>query len=62
MRFVDFVIFLAAIITAGSTFAMAVEMIIGWDDAVPVVEQTLSDTGLSDFLPKGMLVSAPTSQ
>ena len=42
MRFVDFVIFLAAIITAGSTFAMAVEMIVGWDEAVPVVEQTLS--------------------
>ena len=59
MRFVDFVIFLAAIITAGSTFAMAVEMIVGWDEAVPVVEQTLSDTGISDFLPKGMTASSP---
>ena len=62
MRFVDFVIFLAAIITAGSTFAMAVEMIIGWEDAVPAVEQTLSDTGLSEFLPKGTTVSEPASQ
>jgi len=59
VRFVDFIIFLAAIITAGSTFAMAVEMIVGWDDAVPAVEQTLSDSGLSEFLPKGMTASNP---
>lgn len=62
MRFMDFIIFLAAIITAGSTFAMAVEMIVGWDDAVPVVEQTLSDSGLSDLLPKELMTNASAPQ
>ena len=51
MRFVDFIIFLAAIVTAGSTFAMAVEMIVGWDDAVPVIEKAWDDSGLEKFLP-----------
>ena len=51
MRFVDFVIFLAAIITAGSTFAIAVELIVGWDDAVPVIEKAWDDSGIEQFLP-----------
>lgn len=51
VRFLDFIIFLAAVITAGSTFAMAVEMIVGWDDAVPVIEKAWDDSGLEKFLP-----------
>lgn len=51
MRFVDFIIFLAAIVTAGSTFAMAVEMIVGWDDAAPVIEKVWDDSGIEQFLP-----------
>jgi hypothetical protein len=51
VRFVDFIIFLAAIITAGSTFAMAVEMVVGWDDAVPVIEKVWDDSGIEQFLP-----------
>lgn len=51
MRFVDFIIFLCALITAGSTFAMAVEMIVGWDQAWPVVESLWQDSGLQEYIP-----------
>ncbi len=43
MRFVDWIIFLCALTTAGSTFAMAVEMIVGWDVAVPLLQETLAE-------------------
>ena len=51
LRFIDFIILISALVTAGSTFAMAVEIIVGWDEAVPVVEQALDDTGLTEYLP-----------
>jgi hypothetical protein len=52
LRFIDFIILISALVTAGSTFAMAVEIIVGWDEAVPVVEQALDDTGLTEYLPR----------
>lgn len=51
MRFIDFIIFLCAITTAASTFAIAVELIVGWDAAWPMVEQVWDDSGLEKFLP-----------
>ena len=51
MNFIDFIIFLCALITAGSTFAMAVEMIVGWEQAWPVVEGMWKDTGIEDLIP-----------
>ena len=63
MRFVDFIILLSALVTAGSTFAMAVEIIVGWDEAVPVVEQAWDDSGLAQYLPKTQGgEAAPASQ
>ncbi len=58
MRFVDFIIFLCALMTAGSTFAIAVHLIVGWDNFVPLILDTLRDWGLQDFLPRGS-ASAP---
>ena len=51
MRFVDFIILLCAITTAASTFAIAVELIVGWDAALPMVDQVWKDSGLDQFLP-----------
>ena len=61
MRFVDFIIFLCAIITAGSTFAIAVEVTVGWDDAVPVIEKAWDDSGLEKFLPPSEESVAPSA-
>lgn len=44
--------------TAGSTFAIAVHLIVGWDNFVPLILDTLRDWGLQDFLPRGS-ASAP---
>ena len=51
MQFVDFIIFLCALITAASTFAIAVEVIMGWDQAWPMIEGLWRDSGLEDLLP-----------
>jgi hypothetical protein len=61
VQFVDFIIFLCALITAASTFAIAVEVIMGWDQAWPVIEGLWRDTGLEDLLPAAV-TSNPTPQ
>ncbi len=61
VQFVDFIIFLCALITAASTFAIAVEVIMGWDQAWPVIEGLWKDTGLEDLLPAAV-TSNPTPQ
>ena len=62
MRFIDFIILISALVTAGSTFAMAVEIIVGWDEAVPVVEQALDDTGIAEYLPTQTGEAATTGE
>ena len=61
MRFVDFIIFLCALITAGSTFAMAVEMIVGWDQAWPVVEGLWRDSGIEAGIEEFLPATAPSN-
>ena len=51
MRFVDFIILLCALITAGSTFAVAVELIFDWTVVWPEVMETLKGWGLDKLLP-----------
>ena len=50
MRFVDFIIVVCAIVTAGSTFAVAVELIFDWSQVWPEIVQLLRDWGLDGFL------------
>jgi len=59
MRFVDFIIFLCALITAGSTFAIAVEIIVGWDHAWPMLQSLWRDSGLQEYLPATAAPSNP---
>ena len=62
VRFVDFIILVSALVTAGSTFAMAVEIVVGWDEAVPVVEQAIDDSGLTEYLPTQTGEATPVAE
>lgn len=58
MRFVDFIIVVCAIVTAGSTFAIAVELIFDWSQVWPDVMQLLRDWGLDKLLSPGEQAAA----
>ena len=62
MGFIDFIIFLCALITAGSTFAIAVELIIGWDQAWPMIQGLWQDSGLEDLLPAATSNPVPATE
>ena len=59
MSFIDFIILLCALITAGSTFAIAVEIIVGWDQAWPMVEGLWRESGIEDLIPTGTSEPVP---
>jgi len=58
LRFVDFIIVVCAIVTAGSTFAVAVELIFDWSQVWPEIVQLLRDWGLDGFLGLGEQAAA----
>lgn len=50
VRLADFLILICAVITAGSTFAIAVELIYDWSKVMPMIEKTWGGLESTTFL------------